>query len=249
MPTADKAVAAGTAAVAARVMRLAQAGAAVVSDVLDECGFSTQVLYNAIHRVGGATAPVCGPIRCVRGETRVAVQTAAPADAFLSPYALAAAAEPGAVLVVATGGFRGGAILGGMLATDLAERGCAGVVTDGLVRDCTELGRLDMMVCSAGVTPINGARRWVITEIGGSVTLPGQHGGAVLVACGDYLLADSDGIVVVPERVVEEVAGLAEELARRESALERERAGQTLEALAEARKRRFSHIQWLRTNR
>ncbi|HRP95646.1 MAG TPA: hypothetical protein PL143_05295 [Rhodocyclaceae bacterium] len=249
MPTSDKRVTAATAEVRALVTRLAQAGSAVVSDVLDECGFSTQVLDNAIRRVDGGAVAVCGPIRCVRGETRVTVQTVAPSDAFLSPYALAGAAEPGAVLVVATGVFRGGAILGGMLAADLAERGCAGLVTDGLVRDRSELEALGMMVCSAGVTPVNGARRWAITELGGSVALPGQHGGAVLIASGDYVLADGDGIVVIPRSIADEVAALAEELACREAALECERADRTLEALAEARKRRFSHIKWLRTSR
>lgn len=225
--------------------RLAALECAVLSDVLDEAGFPTQVLSNRFAALAPGQRFV-GQAVCVQGEPRVATQTLAPAEAFATPYALAAAANPGSVLVVSTGGFSGGAIVGGMLAGDLLAQGAAALVTDGCIRDRAEIEVLGLSVVCAGVTPVNGARRWVIVSTSQPVVLAGQHGGVVRIAPGDWLVADGDGVVVIPQSVAAEVADLAEELANRERAIEAVRKVASIAEQAQARKERFSHVHWLR---
>lgn len=225
--------------------RLAALECAVLSDVLDEAGFPAQVLGNGL----GALVPgrsFAGQAVCVQGEPKVMTQTVAPAKAFETPYALAMAASPGSVLVVSTGGFQGGAIVGGMLAGDLLAQGTAALVTDGLVRDHAEIKALDLPVVCAGVTPVNGARRWAILSTKQPVVLTGQHGGVVRIAPGDWLVGDADGVVVIPQAIAVEVASMAEELAKRERAIESARAVASIAEQAQARKERFSHVRWLR---
>lgn len=225
--------------------RLAALESAVISDVLDETGYPAQALSSAL----GALVPgrrFVGKAVCVQGQPRVVTQTAVPEKAFATPYALAMTATNGSVLVVSTGGLSSGAILGGMLARDLLAQGTAALVTDGLVRDRAEIEALGLPVVCAGVTPVNGARRWAILSMTQPVVLNGQHGGAVRITPGDWLVGDADGVVVIPQAIAVEVASMAEELAKRERAIESAHPMASFAEQAQARKERFSHIRWLR---
>lgn len=225
--------------------RLAELDSALLSDVLDESGFTAQILSNRLFSLVPGKRFV-GQAVCVQGERRIATQTVPPADAFATPYALATAASPGRVLVVSTGGFRDGAIIGGMLARDLRAQGAEALVTDGCIRDRGEIDALGLPVVCAGITPINGARRWVIVSTTEPVALAGQHGDIVRIAPGDWLLGDGDGVVVIPQAIAAAVADMAEELARRERAIEFARGTATILEQSQARKARFSHVRWLR---
>ena len=74
---------------------------------------------------------------------------------------MAALAEcrPGDVLVVATGGFVGAAVTGDLLIGVARNRGAAGFVTDGLVRDLDDLETIGLPVYAMGVTPNSPQRR------------------------------------------------------------------------------------------
>ena len=76
--------------------------------------------------------------------------------------ALAAAiarSEPGDVIVAATGGFTGAAVVGDLLLGIARNRGVVGFVTDGMVRDLVDLEALGMPVFAMGVTPNSPGRR------------------------------------------------------------------------------------------
>lgn len=226
--------------------RFAALGTALVSDVLDEAGFHSQTLDPGLAFIGGPK-PVCGPAVCVRGERAVTTRTASAGGATLPLYNLPTLAQSGAVMVFATSGFRGGGVTGELLALDLQAAGVAGLVTDGLVRDRDALSSLDMPVVAAGVIPSNGARRFQITSWDGPVSLPGPEGSMVTIAPGDLVLMDSDGVLIIPAKVADDVIDLAEELARKEDALKKSSKSQTVELRAEARAERMSHMVWLRT--
>src|SRR3712207_3539380 len=116
-------------AAASLAVRLTRLDTATVSDVLDEAGFLSHALSHRITSILPG-ARFAGPAICLRGQGRV-VARETPPDADLSPYALDRAAQAGAVLVVATDGFVGGAIVGGAIARGLRRMSCAGLVTDG----------------------------------------------------------------------------------------------------------------------
>ena len=120
--------------------------------------------------------------------------------------------------------------------------GCRGVVMDGLIRDAEDITSHELPVYCRGVTPVNGARRWGLVEVGGSIRLPGAGGVAVTVVPGDYVVGDADGVVVIPAAVAGSIIADAEKLAQVE-----QRIAEELQAGGERsdvfrRNPRFSHI-------
>ena len=192
------------------VARLAQLETGQVSDVLDEAGLPNQVLASHLGLLRPG-ARLAGRASCVAGEPIVTAANASPA---LPPDALESVVERDTILVIGTGGFSAGSVLGGFVAFSLQLQGCAGVLTDGLIRDADEINGLDFPVVCAGLTPLNGARRWRLTRRGDPIPLPGQTAVPVLVRPGDLILGDADGVVVVPAHAAEQVIADSEELLR-----------------------------------
>ena len=98
----------------------------------------------------------------------------------------------GRVLVVDGGGSLRRALLGGNLAAAAARNGWAGVVIDGAVRDVAELAECDLGIRALAPVPMptvkrNEGQRDVAVQLQG-----------VWVRPGDRLVADADGIVVMP---------------------------------------------------
>jgi 4-hydroxy-4-methyl-2-oxoglutarate aldolase len=222
----------------ALVARLARLETGQVSDVLDEAGLPNQVLASSLFALAPG-ARFAGRAACLRGEPIISAKHVVPA---LPPEALEQAATPGSVIVMATGGFVAGACIGGFVAYSLKREGAVGFVTDGAVRDADEIRELGFPVVTGAVTPTNGARRWRLVEAGRPVTLPGQTGVPVVVNPGDLILADGDGVVVVPADGAEQIIADSEELQRIERAIgEGLRAGGTRPAVFKANPR-FAHI-------
>lgn len=110
----------------------------------------------------------------------------------LALHRAVAEAAPGDVIVLAVGGERGRAHCGGIVATAAHARGVAGLVLDGAVRDRGELEEIGFPVFHLGASPLKPtkdgpAELGVVVEIGG-----------VRVEPGDLVVADADGIVIVP---------------------------------------------------
>ena len=122
-------------------------------------------------------------------------------------------AEPGSILVYVMQDGLEIAAMGNLMATTAKVRGLAGVVIDGAVRDVTEIRQIGLPVWSRRVSPATPVGR----RVSGGKRIPVQCGG-VTVNPGDYLVADADGVVVVPqaaaERVVELLAQYADKEAR-----------------------------------
>ncbi len=115
-----------------------------------------------------------------------------PAD-NLALCAAVAVCEPGDVLIAVTDGFTGCAVVGDLLLGIAQNRGAAGFVTDGLVRDLTDIQALGFPCFAQGVSPNSPARNGP-----GTVGLPLVCGG-LPVAAGDIVIGDPDGVVIVPQ--------------------------------------------------
>lgn len=98
----------------------------------------------------------------------------------------------GRVLVVDGGGSLRRALVGGNLGAAAARNGWAGVVVDGCVRDVAELARCSVGIRALAAMPLPTEKRHQ-----GQVDVPVQVQG-VWVRPGDWLVADADGIVVMP---------------------------------------------------
>jgi 4-hydroxy-4-methyl-2-oxoglutarate aldolase len=115
--------------------------------------------------------------------------------------------RPGDVLVVSGHGDPTCAMWGGNLSRGLKARGVRAMVIDGSARDVTEIREAEFPVFAKAIATAVG----VIETTAGEVNVPIACGGAV-VNPGDIVLADEDGIVVVPPEAAMEVADAAASL-------------------------------------
>ncbi len=110
-------------------------------------------------------------------------------------------APPGSVLVQDCRGDRSVASVGSILALRLAKRGVAGMVSDGAVRDSGTISELGLPLWCAGASaPLNLAKHHAV-----DMNVPIACGG-VAVYPGDIVVADVDGVVIVPHEMAEDVA-------------------------------------------
>ena len=159
--------------------------------------------------------PVVDPeIRAMVPDVRMAgpALTVTAHEDHLPVFSALAEAEPGEVLVIATGGGRL-AVLGELFATEARRRGLAGVVIDGRCRDVAGLRRLGLPVFARGTIPASGS-----TVSRTALRTPVRCGG-VDVRPGDMVFADDDGVVIAtPERMAAALE-TAEAIGRAERAM------------------------------
>jgi 4-hydroxy-4-methyl-2-oxoglutarate aldolase len=122
-------------------------------------------------------------------------------------------AQPGDVLVLATGGYEGTSLLGDHVAAMAKNKGIVGFVTDGLVRDVEGLLQVGLPVFCRGVSP-NSPYKSGPCEVGTTVTL-----GGVTIASGDLVIGDRDGVVVVPQARIDEVAATLAQVREKEASM------------------------------
>jgi 4-hydroxy-4-methyl-2-oxoglutarate aldolase len=145
----------------------------------------------------------------------------APGD-NLAPYAALTVVQPGDILVVASASHTGCALLGDHIMGLLNNAKAAGMITDGLVRDLEGLRDINLPVYAAGTSPL------VPTKHGpGTVGLPITLG-SVVIHPGDLVIADDDGIVIIPPAAFAQVSDKLIALREQDAKLEqRVRAGAT----------------------
>jgi regulator of RNase E activity RraA len=101
------------------------------------------------------------------------------------------------------------AVLGDLVSTKARHRGIAGFIVDGLVRDLPGIEELgDFPVFARGITPIGPLHRGP-GEINGPVSV-----GGIVVHAGDVVVADENGVVVLPS---EDLKGTLERLLERQA--------------------------------
>jgi len=179
------------------VAKLAQFGVATVHEAAGRTGYLGPGI-RPVHpgsRIGGTAVTVL----CWPGDN-------------LMIHAAVEQCRPGDVLVVTTTSPSSDGAFGELLATAVAHRGVRGLVTTGGVRDVSALGEMNFPVFSAAVSA-----QGTVKSTGGAVNVPISINGQ-LIAPGDAVLADDDGVMVLPRHAAD--AALPGALAR----TERERA-------------------------
>ncbi|MCL6561819.1 MAG: RraA family protein [Firmicutes bacterium] len=152
----------------------------------------------AIRSISGvAVAGAAFPVVCAAGDN-------------LALHLAILEAPPGSVLVVSAGGIMGG-YWGEVMTVAAQARGIAGLVIDGAVRDVQALRNRRFPVFARGLAILHTTKHEPGVRGGPTVV------GGMLVHAGDWVVADEDGVVIVPQSLRHRVWEQALERARKEA--------------------------------
>jgi 4-hydroxy-4-methyl-2-oxoglutarate aldolase len=189
---------------------------ATVADVLDVLGLPDQGLAPEFAPYPATAGRMGGWAYTIRGRMQ---RYAGSGD----PRKMQAVdgVGPGEVTVWSGQG-RGVCFFGELIALGMKRRGCAGALVDGGIRDIGWIAKQRFPVYARYRTPVQSIGRWKVTAWQVPVDMPGATRKRVRVSPGDFVLADVDGVIVIPARVSAEVLAEAERLTKKEIRIRRE---------------------------
>jgi regulator of RNase E activity RraA len=180
---------------------------------------ATASVADAVDKLAGKRGYMDHPIKPRINDKRVVGPAVTvlegPTAEFVPPQHaldLIDATAPGSVMVIGIDGEADVAVWGGLMTAGAYARGFEGAILDGGVRDITEIRRdYDFPVFSRSASP--GTTLGRFKTLGSNI--PVVCGG-ITVNPGDIIVADIDGVVVVPQALAEAVLKMAQEIDKRE---------------------------------
>lgn len=183
----------------------------VSSNLVDEARqFQSAVLCDVAGRRGALHARIQGLSPTMKLAGPAFPVEVRPGDNLLFHVALALA-RPGDIIVVDGKGYESSALDGELMATQAVAAGIGGFVMDGAIRDTDTLGKGPLPIFAAGRNPA-GPTKGLDGRVGTTVAI-----GDVAVHPGDLVVADCDGVVVIPRADVPAVLQAAHQKLKAEA--------------------------------
>jgi 4-hydroxy-4-methyl-2-oxoglutarate aldolase len=191
--------------------RLAACYTGAVHDVLRMMGYDNIVLPPDIKAIAPGTR-LAGPAWTVSGH----IDRKRTRDETLLAWCTMLSKAPAGHVIVCQPHNHELALMGELSAQTLQARGVLGYVVDGGSRDTDLVLAQGFPVFCSFLTPADIVERWVPDSFAEPTTI-----GTVTIATGDYLLGDRDGVVVIPQSIVQEVVTRTEKIVATESDMRR----------------------------
>lgn len=190
-----------------------RARAAMFSDALDALGLRNQTMSPAIRALEDdfTTIGYAATLQFSESADFDAKDPYSEAIDFLD------ALTENQCVVISTGMGLKSAFWGELFSTAARGRGATGVICDGPVRDVAKIREIGFPTFSVGTSPLDYKGRMRITAGGTPIIC-----GGVSVSAGDLIVADRDGVLVIPAKDIEAVVALTNERARQENVVLKE---------------------------
>jgi 4-hydroxy-4-methyl-2-oxoglutarate aldolase len=184
---------------------------ASVSDAVELVTGKNGTMWHDMKLVNGT--PIVG--RAVTSLVKPAApEQATPALSTKHSVEMIDNAEPGEVGVIVMEGTLDIAAMGNLMATAAKVRGMAGMVLDGAIRDVWDIRRMGLTVYARSISPRTAVGHYATVARNVPVECAG-----ITVRPGDIIVADEDGVVVVPKERADEVLKKAQEIDKHESGM------------------------------
>ena len=187
--------------------RLEKCYSGAVYDVLRSMGYPNQVLPNTIRPLQDESV-LAGEVYTVSGDYD---DTYDPHETLLNWTGLLSKAPRGSVVMCQPNDDTL-AHMGELSSETFLLRGIRGYIVDGGCRDSAFIRKIGFKVFSKYYTPVDVVGRWKAKGYGEPITI-----GKVEIHTGDFVMADFDGVVIIPKDLVEEVIVKTEEVLQTES--------------------------------
>jgi 4-hydroxy-4-methyl-2-oxoglutarate aldolase len=196
-----------------------------IYDTLDRMGYPNQCLDLGIkplfpHR------HLAGRVLTVRGSA-YPVRRGEEGSDWASDYfdQLRKMLYPGCAVVVESGGEMYAGKFGEMTSWALQQGGARGIVLDSCIRDWLGLEVIpNFTACARATSPIESSQRWRIDAVNGTIGMPGTLTCRVRVDPGDWIIAEADGVIVVPQSIAMEALVAVEAMEAQEQGMREDMA-------------------------
>lgn len=187
--------------------RLQNCYTGAVFDVLRNLGFPNQVLPQHIRPMN-MEHKIAGKIFTIEGK----IDTSVDKHTSLLKWCEMLSAAPAHTVLICQPNDNTVAHMGELSSETLTYKKVKGYIVDGGCRDSASIAKIGFPVFCKYYTPRDVVATWVPTAFGNSIQI-----GEVTINNDDYVLADRDGIVIIPYELIDEVVVKTEEILQTEN--------------------------------
>lgn len=187
--------------------RLQDCYTGAVFDVLRNMGYPNQVLpgnirpLNLQHKIAGQVYTVEGKIDKTLDKHK-----------SLLKWCEMLSAAPADFVMICQPNDNSVAHMGELSSETLSFKRVRGYIVDGGCRDSSFIEKIGFPVFCKYYTPRDVVATWAVTALGQPIEI-----GGIKILTGDYVLADRDGVVIIPQMIIEKVVVATEEVLRTEN--------------------------------